>query len=500
MVPIIQRELKIVARRKRTFRIRLLVTIVAFLWSAGLALSGPSSGGSYVFNMLTTFAFLACLIQSVRRAASCISDEKKEGTLGLLFLTDMRGRDIILGKLISVSALSAHALLAFMPVLAMTLVIGGTQLSEVARAGLVLGTTLLFSMATGILMSTLSKDSHSASIATLFTLLALTFVPRAVASFRTELEPLAYFGLGTLFVGISEPGYRVNGATFWWSLVTVNCMTIAALALSARLVRTVWQDKPTRQFAKKSRFREGARRKESNKLLDRNPGEWLCMRHAISLGERLIFIVLILGSTAALLYAWLYKDEDIAGSIGIAVLVISAVLLLLRVASQASFPLAELRASGAIELLLSTPLPASKLITGHSWGMLRQFVPAIFAQLVAAFLLMLMSPWHEFGGVLYGVGSYLCAVASTAAFGMWMGLREKSANAAFLKTIVIGMIVPSFFCGCLTPLVAFPALFLIAIAQLTGKNLRRLLTKDSQWMWYRNEPTAVPQAPPIIAR
>ena len=124
MAPIIQRELKIVARRKRTFRIRLLITIVAFLWCVVLALSGPSNGGgSYVFNMLTTIGFLACLIQSVRRAASCISDEKKEGTLGLLFLTDLRARDIILGKLVSVSALSTHALLAFMPVLAMTLVI-----------------------------------------------------------------------------------------------------------------------------------------------------------------------------------------------------------------------------------------------------------------------------------------------------------------------------------------------------------------------------------------
>lgn len=502
MAPIIQRELKIIARRPRTFRIRLLVTVIAFLWCVILVLSGPANrGGSYVFNMLTTIAFLACLIQSVRRAASCISDEKKEGTLGLLFLTDMRGRDIIFGKLISVSALSAHALLAFLPVLAMTLVIGGTQLSEVARAGLVLGTTLLFSMATGVFMSTISKESHASSIATLFTLLALTFVPTAIGKISATFEPIGYFGLSTLFIGISDPGYRMNAPQFWRSLLAVNAMTVISLLISSRLVRTVWQDKPMRQKAKKkSRFREGARRRESNKLLDRNPGEWLCMRHAIGVGQRLAFIVLILGSTAALLFAWVYSDNDVAASIGIGVLVVSALLLLIRVASQASFTLAELRESGAIELLLSTPLAPPKLITGHAWGMIRQFAPAIFAQLVASFALLLMSPWHEFGGILYGIASYLCAVASTAAFGMWMGLREKTANAAFLKTMIIGLLVPSIFCGCLTPIVAYPALFLIAVAQLTGKNLRRLLTKDAQWMWHRDNSSPVLPAPPVIPR
>ncbi|HQU46125.1 MAG TPA: hypothetical protein PK867_25150, partial [Pirellulales bacterium] len=32
--------------------------------------------------------------------ADCISSERREGTLGLLFLTDLRGHDVVLGKLV----------------------------------------------------------------------------------------------------------------------------------------------------------------------------------------------------------------------------------------------------------------------------------------------------------------------------------------------------------------------------------------------------------------
>lgn len=479
MVPILQRELKIIARRPRTFRIRLVVAIFAFLWCVALALSGPvAPGGSHVFNMLTVFAFLTCLVQSVRRAASCISDEKRDGTLGLLFLTDLRGRDIIAGKFLSVSALSTHALLAFLPVLAMTLILGGTLLAEVGRAALVLATTLVFSMSVGVFISTISAESKRASTATLFVLLASTIVPLFFLRLPFPFHMVSYFGLGPLVTGISDPGYRANAAGFWRNLAMVNLMSIAALALASRLVRTTWQDKPQAQTRQKKVLARPMTRQKANSLLDRNPAEWLCMRHAIGPLGRLVFIVAILAPVLALFGGWLNSNDNFAEAVVSAILVVSGLILLIRVASQSSFALAELRASGAVELVLSTPLHPSRLITGQAMALVRQFAPVLAAQAIGAAALTVMNPFGAVGTVLYGGAIYLTALLATGATGMWMGLREKSSNAAFTKTIAIVLLLPIPLC-CVPQILFFPALFLIACAQITGKSLRRLLTKDS---------------------
>jgi hypothetical protein len=57
--------------------------------------------------------------------ADCISSEKREGTLGLLFLTDLKGYSVILGKMLATSLNSFYALTAIFPVLAIPLLLGG---------------------------------------------------------------------------------------------------------------------------------------------------------------------------------------------------------------------------------------------------------------------------------------------------------------------------------------------------------------------------------------
>lgn len=498
MIPIVQRELKIIARRKRTFRIRLVITIFAFLWCVALALSGPATrGGSHVFGALTIFAFTACLIQSVRRAASCISDEKSEGTLGLLFLTDLRGLDVILGKLVSVSALSTHALLAFLPVLSMTLVLGGTTFVEVARAALVLATTLLFSMTVGVFVSTISASSKQASIATLALLLASTFVPVAFVNAPLPFQALSWFGLGPLILGISEPGYRMHSDVFWPTLATVNFMSLAAILIASRVVRTVWQDKPLRQTRKRAPFAPRMSRAKMNTLLDRNPAEWLCMRHALGPLGRLVFIIGILAPTIAILGSWLNSGADFLVSFAFSMLALSCLLVIIRVASQASFALAELRTSGALELVLSTPLHPSRLVTGQTMALVRQFTPLLVAQSIALCSLAITQPEIGFASV-YWIVVYIFALPSTAATGMWMGLREKSPNAAFTKTLAIVFLLKIPLC-CVPQIVFHPLLLLIASAQITGKSLLRLLAKDAPGILMTARP-AVPTAPPILLR
>ena len=44
-----------------------------------------------------------CLLEGTRLAADCRGEEKREGTLGLLFLTDLQGYDVVLGKYLATS-------------------------------------------------------------------------------------------------------------------------------------------------------------------------------------------------------------------------------------------------------------------------------------------------------------------------------------------------------------------------------------------------------------
>src|SRR5206468_12050700 len=102
-LPIVARELRVAARRHGTYAIRLLAAAAALtvtLWLCLLPTLGqpPSALGKSLFTALSIMAFAYCLLIGPFLTADCISSEKRDGTLGLLFLTDLRGFDVVLGR------------------------------------------------------------------------------------------------------------------------------------------------------------------------------------------------------------------------------------------------------------------------------------------------------------------------------------------------------------------------------------------------------------------
>ena len=116
-------------------------------------------------------AFLYCLVAGIRSTADCLSEEKREGTLGLLFLTDLRGYDVVGGKLVATSLNAFYGLMAIVPLLAIPLLMGGITNGEFWRTALVLVNTFLFSLAAGMFVSSISKYPRKAFAATLLLLL-----------------------------------------------------------------------------------------------------------------------------------------------------------------------------------------------------------------------------------------------------------------------------------------------------------------------------------------
>ncbi len=107
VLPIVERELRLAARARATFWIRLAIGLIAiflatciFIITFGMR---PEQVGRHVFEGLAGLVFVYCLAYGRRSTADCLSQEKRDGTLGLLFLTDLKGLDVVLGKLAATS-------------------------------------------------------------------------------------------------------------------------------------------------------------------------------------------------------------------------------------------------------------------------------------------------------------------------------------------------------------------------------------------------------------
>ena len=93
-LPVLTRELRVASRRAATYHSRLGVAAVgvsvlfSMLWQSDLVPSG--SRGKMLFNRVAVMTMVYCLVAGARATADCLSEEKREGTLGLLFLNQGR--------------------------------------------------------------------------------------------------------------------------------------------------------------------------------------------------------------------------------------------------------------------------------------------------------------------------------------------------------------------------------------------------------------------------
>ena len=92
-------------RKRGTFVLRITTALIGLvLGGFCLLLSSlgnvPMTGiGKALFGILTWVSFIAAAGAGLFVTSDCVSEEKREGTLGLLFLTDLRGYDVVAGHI-----------------------------------------------------------------------------------------------------------------------------------------------------------------------------------------------------------------------------------------------------------------------------------------------------------------------------------------------------------------------------------------------------------------
>src|SRR2546423_9079088 len=165
-LPIVERELRVASRRRGTYWNRAVAALAAILIFGGAlffeAHQPPKELGKDIFNALAGLFLFSSLVAGIRYTADCLSEEKRAGTLGLLFLTDLKGYDVVLGKLMATSLNSFYAVLAIFPPLAIPILVGGVPGGEFWRLVLVLINTLFFSLCAGLFVSAISRDEQKA--------------------------------------------------------------------------------------------------------------------------------------------------------------------------------------------------------------------------------------------------------------------------------------------------------------------------------------------------
>jgi len=231
MNAVLQRELVVQARQRRTYWFRFL-TGLALALALGLQLislgdlaramglwrAGPT--GAELFASVHTIISVLLLFTAPLIAADSIARERREGTLGLLALTPLRPSEIVLGKV------GAHVIRLFslwlvsVPVLMIPVLMGGVNWVDVKCALAVELSVLCGGLGAGLIATSIAKRWNVAAVLALgLTLLFGQFIATAAGLAVYMQGPTLWRNmdgvpwLGILAVASALPWVMATGLT-----------------------------------------------------------------------------------------------------------------------------------------------------------------------------------------------------------------------------------------------------------------------------------------------
>jgi len=519
VLPIVERELRVASRQRSTYRSRGVTALVAaviagFMLIVSALAGSPRGGGGGLFQTLNWIFLLYCTFEGMRATSDSVSREKREGTLGFVLLAGMTGFQLVLGKSIALGLRAGYALLSGLPVLGLALVLGGVTLGEFWRTALGLANVLASALAAGMLASVLGRQSGSCLLTALIGLAAMIVLP--------YLGPVAVrLGAGTAWGVLpwfspvhawmlSGPGYFARPVEYWGSLFCSNALALSLLGVAGWRLRSAWlepnrsdksarprrsprKSQPLRRVdatgsgrpAGRGRGRWGWLWGESPEaLLERDPAQWI---QRGSGGARQVLWVagLVYGLLLLMLAAAGFQDGAQYAIWMLNFLI--GWLIRVGVATQASEWPAHARRDGAFELLLTTPLTAEEMVSGHGRAVRRAWLWPILLvalmTLVGGALAWSMGATDipASGLLFWASGGFFGALFSLLTLGVdlvalfwvgsWFGLRSGRATHAAVRVLLWTQVLPGIFLC--VPGVLFDVVFIAWARQRLLRDFRR---------------------------
>jgi hypothetical protein len=246
LLPIFERELRVRARSRASYWTRSgLAALGIFIALPPLAISSPSAQpaaiGRAVFDAMVGAGFVlsccACLLTS-----ESISGERREGTLGLLFLTRVKHVDVLLGKFASSGLTTIYVLVGFLPVLIVPVLAGGVTGGEAVRKGVVLLDTLCLALSAGLWASARGRERFKTGRAALLLMVALVLAPELVGLIAHGSGLDLASPLGAL-VTAGDTAYKTAPWRYWLSLFLLQVPAWGLLFATLALLRAnLWSE------------------------------------------------------------------------------------------------------------------------------------------------------------------------------------------------------------------------------------------------------------------
>jgi ABC-type transport system involved in multi-copper enzyme maturation permease subunit len=458
LLPVIERELRTCARQPFTYYLRaismgaLLFQCLLFGMQHGF---GPTLG-SALFGSLHYTLFAAIWVLVPFLTADCISRERREGTLGLLFLTRLSANNIVTAKCLAHGFRAMTLWLAVVPVLTIPFLLGGVTWLETLISIAINLCSICWALSAGLIASVWNKSWLRSMLCAVllsgcFSKIFGTVVDEMMLK-GTALVNSGPFQSGSFF--FARGGYLrllsySIGQVLLSTILLVNISVVVflvAIAIAGHKTRRVWQETPPSKVQvwwEKTfctpRFWLSFFRRWMLRQIERNPIGWLERRRW---SGRLVtwawFAVVISIYSAALGDRTFFRGLDnLQNAI--------AWLLAGSIAVSAAGSFRRERETGLLELLLISPLNEVQIMSGRLRGLWAKFLPA-FATLVALWIYFAnLLDERASDGILFHLSTFL----ALPMVGLFFSLRCRNFLVAFLLTLITGLLLPIVLAACL---------------------------------------------------
>jgi ABC-type transport system involved in multi-copper enzyme maturation permease subunit len=463
-LPVVERELRVASRRRASHLVRVAAATIGLgttAWILMVDRGSAQEAGANLFKVLALFLFMYAGLFGTQITADCMSEEKREGTLGLLFLTDLKGYDVVLGKLAATSLNSFYGMLAVVPVLAIPLLMGGVSEREMLRVVVALVNLMFFSMCIGLWASAVCRRESRAHGLSLFVALAILFAWPVANQIKRQPNP------NRCLANLSSPVYgcvlafdevyKLNPPSdFWLNTAVTQFYSWAFLGLACWLAPRSWQDVAVEKSWwgrwRRVSFNNFRRRTQ---LLELEPFLWRASRPEF----KRVAVWLMLAVLSAL---WLWTSGYARGTwarngfeppVDIGFLVCGGLMVKAWLAGESGRAVGEDRRSGALELLLCAGLHPVEIVRGQQRALWRQFALPVGFLLVANMYCLLIelrpvATWDRddriaiiWLHVILGVFLVLDSIALSWV-GMWYGFVARKPNRSAMLAMLRIVLVP----------------------------------------------------------
>jgi hypothetical protein len=381
LLPIIERELRVALRKGQPARRRVKVAMIAaggaLLYTFLAQIGGSNRAGAHL-HLIFCLAGFYTVIRAPQLTAGLFSKERREQTLGLLFLSGLSAGEVFLSKLVSAVAIAFTDLLAIFPMLALPFLMGGVSFEVFLATITCLPNLLLFALTVSLLASVLTEDDGAAVLLSLLLAAAVCAVPPALSlaqvTFGGGAAPRKWWLLLSPAYGPWLMLVRFGGGKnvdFWRNAVVTLAWSSVFLGLAAFRLTRLWRDRPETggEDLWKQRWRRWThgtvnwRRGLAHRWLEVNPIAWLAARDRKPQSTACFMVGVMLGIWMIGLLVWRTRWASIPNFFIIATLLNLALRWLIYYTAAAG--LGNRRVDGSYELVLTTPVNPGEIVWGQ---------------------------------------------------------------------------------------------------------------------------------------